>query len=187
MIPCMQRTRKRVRGKNEQTQRCDCLLRCAPECGISILTCGQSLERFLPAFFNKRGKSGCWIPSQASTARSMEWSGGQEGLQDSGPGAGGPELSADSAAGTLPPCGRLLKSIRRKKRRKKLPRCSWIRLQTNKQKMPLRFGWSGIFFWCQEFFSMYTLVEGKAKSTPSACMISMIFRFRSFCICRNSA
>ena len=55
MIPCMQRTRKRVQGKNEQTQRCDCLLRCAPECGISILTCGQSLERFLPAFFNKRG------------------------------------------------------------------------------------------------------------------------------------
>ena len=50
MIPCMPRTRKRVRGKNEQTQRCDCLLR-----------------------------------------------------------------------------------------------CSWIRLQTNKQKMPLRFGWSGIF------------------------------------------
>ena len=57
MIPCMQRIRKRVQGKNEQTQRCDCLLRCAPECGISILTCGQSLERFLPAFFNKRGKS----------------------------------------------------------------------------------------------------------------------------------
>ena len=53
--------------------------------------------------------------------------------------------------------------------------------------MQLRFGWSCIFFWCQEFFSMYTLVEGKAKSTPSACMISMIFRFRSFCICRNSA
>ena len=92
MIPCMQRIRKRVQGKNEQTQRCDCLLR-----------------------------------------------------------------------------------------------CSWIRLQTNKQKMPFRFGWSGIFSWCQEFFSMYTLVEGKAKSTPSACMISMIFRFRSFCICRNSA
>ena len=92
MIPYMPRTRKRVRGKNEQTQRCDCLLR-----------------------------------------------------------------------------------------------CSWIRLQTNKQKMPLRFGWSGILFWCQEFFSMYTLVEGKAKSTPSACMISMMFRFRSFCICRNSA
>lgn len=67
MIPCMPRTRKRVRGKNEQTHWCDCLLRCAPECGISILTCGQSLERFLPAFFNKRGKSGCWIPSQAST------------------------------------------------------------------------------------------------------------------------
>ena len=86
MIPCMQRIRKRVQGKNEQTQRCDCLLRCAPECGISILTCGQSLERFLPAFFNKRGKSGCWIPSQASTARSMEWSGGQEGLQGSGAG-----------------------------------------------------------------------------------------------------
>ena len=134
MIPCMPRTRKRVRGKNEQTQRCDCLLRCAPECGISILTCGQSLKRFLPAVFNKRGKSGCWIPSQASTARSMEWSGGQEGLQGSGPGAGGPVLSAGSAAGTLPPCGRHLKPIRRKKRRKKLPRCSWIRLQTNKQK-----------------------------------------------------
>ena len=134
MIPCMQRIRKRVRGKNEQTQRCDCLLRCTPECGIRILTCGQSLERFLPAFFNKRGKSGCWIPSQASTARSMEWSGGQEGLQDAGPGAGGPVLSAGSAAGTLPPCGRLLKPIRRKKRRRKLPRCSWIRLQTNKQK-----------------------------------------------------
>ena len=133
MIPCMQRIRKRVRGKNEQTQRCDCLLRCAPECGISILTCGQSLERFLPAFFNKRGKSGCWIPSQASTARSMEWSGGQEGLQGSGPGAGGPVLSVGFAAGTLPPCGRLLKSIRRKKRRKKLPRCSWIRPQTNKR------------------------------------------------------
>ena len=134
MIPCMPRTRKRIRGKNEQTQRCDCLLRCAPECGISILTCGQSLERFLPVFFNKRGKSGCWIPSQVSTARSMEWSGGQEGLQGSGPGAGGPVLSAGSAAGTLPPCGRHLKSIRRKKRRKKLPRCSWIRPQTNKQK-----------------------------------------------------
>ena len=103
MIPCMPRTRKRVRGKNEQTQRCDCLLRCAPECGISILTCGQSLERFLPAFFNKRGKSGCWIPSQASTVRSMEWSGGQEGLQGSGPGAGGPVLSAGFAAGTLLP------------------------------------------------------------------------------------
>lgn len=134
MIPCIQRIRKRVRDKNEQTQRCDCLLRCTPECGISILTCGQSLERFLPAFFNKRGKSGCWIPSQASTARSMEWSGGQEGLQGSGPGAGGPVLSAGSVAGTLPPCGRHLKSIRRKKRHKKLPRCSWIRPQTNKQK-----------------------------------------------------
>ena len=152
MIPCMPRTRKRVRGKNEQTQRCDGLLRCAPECGISILTCGQSLERFLPVFFNKRGKSGCWIPSQASTARSMEWSGGQEGLQGSGPGAGGPVLSVGSAAGTLPPCGRHLKSIRRKKRRKKLPRCSWIRLQTNKQKMPLRFGWSGIFSGVRNFF-----------------------------------
>ena len=33
----------------------------------------------------------------------MEWSGGQEGLQGSGPGAGGPVLSAGSAAGTLPP------------------------------------------------------------------------------------
>lgn len=189
MIPCMPRTRKRVRGKNEQTQRCDCLLRCAPECGISILTCGQSLERFLPAFFNKRGKSGCWIPSQASTARSMEWSGGQEGLQGSGPGAGGPVLSAGSVAGTLHPCGRHLKSIRRKKRRKKLPRCSWIRPQTNKRtKEKCRSDFDGAaFFWCQEFFSMYTLVEGKAKSTPSACMISMIFRFRSFCICRNSA
>ena len=161
MIPCMQRIRKRVRGKNEQTQRCDCLLRCAPECGISILTCGQSLERFLPAFFNKRGKSGCWIPSQASTARSMEWSGGQEGLQDSGPGAGGPVL------------------------------CSWIRPQTNKRtKEKCRSDFDGTAFFAQkfqEFFSMYTLVEGKAKSTPSACMISMIFRFRSFCICRNSA
>ena len=168
MIPCMPRIRKRVRGKNEQTQRCDCLLRCAPECGISILICGQSLERFLSAFFNKRGKSGCWIPSQASTARSMEWSGGQEGLQGSGPGAGGPVLSAGSAAGTLPPCGRL-------------------RLQTNKQKNAAPVWLERHFFWCQEFFSMYTLVEGKAKSTPSACMISMIFRFRSFCICRNSA
>ena len=187
MIPCMPRTRKRVRGKNEQTQRCSCLLRCAPECGISILTCGQSLERFLPAFFNKRGKSGCWIPSQASTARSMEWSGGQEGLQGSGPGAGGPVLSAGSAAGTLPPCGRHLKSIRRKKRRRKLPRCSRIRLQMNKQKNAAPVWLERHFFWCQEFFSMYTLVEGKAKSTPSACMISMIFRFRSFCICRNSA
>ena len=191
MIPCMPRTRKRVRGKNEQTQWCDCLLRCTPECGISILTCGQSLERFLPAFFNKRGKSGCWIPSQASTARSMEWSGGQEGLQGSGPGAGGPVLSAGSVAGTLHPCGRHLKSIRRKKRRKKLPRCSWIRLQTNKRtKEKCRSDFDGTAFFAQkfqEFFSMYTLVEGKAKSTPSACMISMIFRFRSFCICRNSA
>ncbi len=93
MISCMPRTRKRVRGKNEQTQRCDCLLR-----------------------------------------------------------------------------------------------CSWIRLQTNKQKKNAAPVWlERHFFWCQEFFSMYTLVEGKAKSTLSACMISMIFRFRSFCICRNSA
>ena len=38
-----------------------------------------------------------------------------------------------------------------------------------------------------QFFSIYTLVEGNAKSTPSACMMSIMFRFRSFCICKNSA
>ena len=187
MIPCMQRIRKRVRGKNEQTQRCDCLLRCAPECGISILTCGQSLERFLPAFFNKRGNQDAGYHHKHQQRGQWSGLGGQEGLQGSGPGAGGPVLSAGSAAGTLTPCGRLLKPIRRKKRRKKLPRCSWIRLQTNKQKNAAPVWLERHFFWCQEFFSMYTLVEGKAKSTPSACMISMIFRFRSFCICRNSA
>lgn len=134
MIPCMQRIRKRGRGKNEQTQRCDCLLRCAPECGISILTCGQSLERFLPAFFNKRGKSGCWIPSQASTARSMEWSGGPRRAAGRWAGCWRSCIERRLCGRNIAPCGRLLKSIRRKKRRKKLPRCSWIRLQTNKQK-----------------------------------------------------
>lgn len=123
MIPCMQRIRKRVRGKNKQTQWCDCLLRCAPECGISILTCGQSLERFLPAFLTRGGNQDAGYHHKH-----------QQRGQWSGLGAGGPVLSAGSAAGTLPPCGRHLKPIRRKKRRKKLPRCSWIRLQTNKQK-----------------------------------------------------
>ena len=37
------------------------------------------------------------------------------------------------------------------------------------------------------FFSRYTVVEGKAKSTPSACITSMMFRFRSFCCCRKVA
>ena len=191
MIPCMQRIRKRVRGKNEQTQRCDCLLRCAPECGISILTCGQSLERFLPAFLTRGGNQDAGYHHKHQQRGQWSGLGGQEGLQDAGPGAGGPVLSTGSAAGTLHPCGWLLKPIRRKKRRKKLPRCSWIRLQTNKRtKEKCRSDFDGTAFFAQkfqEFFSMYTLVEGKAKSTPSACMISMIFRFRSFCICRNSA
>lgn len=187
MIPCMQRIRKRVRGKNEQTQRCDCLLRCAPECGISILTCGQSLERFLPAFFNKRGKSGCWIPSQASTARSMEWSGGPRRAAGLWAGCWRSCIERRLCGRDIAPMWLAFELYQKEEEAQEAAECSWIRLQTNKQKMPLRFGWSGIFFWCQEFFSMYTLVEGKAKSTPSACMISMIFRFRSFCICRNSA
>ena len=37
----------------------------------------------------------------------------------------------------------------------------------------------------QLFFSRYTVVEGKAKSTPFFCITSIRSRFRSFCICKK--
>ena len=37
----------------------------------------------------------------------------------------------------------------------------------------------------QLFFSRYTVVEGKAKSTPFFCITSIRSRYKSFCICKK--